>query len=488
MNSILMNSVVQIARRDAEITPTLQVPGRAGGFGRRGGSGLGLFCLVVFVVFVVLSCQGLVAAQGADSPNIVLIMADDMGYECVTANGGESYETPRLDRMAAGGMRFEHCYSQPICTPSRVQIMTGRYNSRNYIQFGLLDKQAHTFAQLLKDVGYATCVIGKWQLSEKNERAFGDPEHFGFDEYCSWQLNRRPNRYPNPGLEINGKAVDYNNGEYGPDVVSDYGCQFMEKCQDGPFLLYYPMILPHWPFEPTPDSPEWDPTARRGDRSERSGRREEQFFDDMVTYTDKMVGKIIDKIDELDLAENTLVLFTGDNGTYSGITSRWKGRDWQGGKGSLRDKGTRVPLIARWRGRIEPGSVNEALVDFSDVLPTLADVAGVEVPDDYASDGRSVLPQLLGVETPAREWIYCWYFRNGKPLKPDGFKAGESARTHRYKLYIDGRFFDLARDPHEQTPLSNHELGEEASAVKARLRRVIERHTRPGFYDALNNS
>lgn len=192
-----------------------------------------------------LSLVGLAGGAGAaagERPNIVLIMADDMGFECVGANGGESYKTPNLDNLAVTGVRFEQCYSQPICTPSRVQIMTGIYNSRNYLRFGLLDPQAYTFGNLLKDAGYATCVVGKWQL----DGGFDAPGRFGFDEYCLWQVTRRPNRYPNPGLEVNGQEIDYKNGQYGPDIVSDYACDFIERHAGGdqPFFLYYPMILP----------------------------------------------------------------------------------------------------------------------------------------------------------------------------------------------------------------------------------------------------
>ena len=185
-------------------------------------------------------------------PNIVLIMADDLGYECIGANGGESYATPVLDRMAAEGVRFEHCYAQPLCTPTRVKLMTGLSNVRNYVEFGTLEKSQTTFAHLLRDAGYATAIVGKWQLG----RDASLPAHFGFDEHCLWQLLRRPSRYAHPGLEVNGKMVDYRSGEYGPDIVCDYACEFIERHKDGPFLLYYPMMLTHSPFVPTPDSPD----------------------------------------------------------------------------------------------------------------------------------------------------------------------------------------------------------------------------------------
>ncbi|MCP4450008.1 MAG: sulfatase-like hydrolase/transferase, partial [Planctomycetes bacterium] len=159
---------------------------------------IGLFSVVIFL-----------CTQGAAStrPNILLIMADDLGYECVGANGGTSYQTPVLDRLAATGMRFEHCYAQPLCTPSRVKIMTGIYNVRNYVKFGVLDRKQTTFAHLFKKAGYATCIAGKWQLGKEVDA----PQHFGFDEFCLWQYFRgntdkagHDTRYENPHLEING--------------------------------------------------------------------------------------------------------------------------------------------------------------------------------------------------------------------------------------------------------------------------------------------
>ncbi|SVD17645.1 uncharacterized protein METZ01_LOCUS370499 [marine metagenome] len=240
-------------------------------------------------------------------------MADDMGYECLGANGGIDYKTPFLDSLAAGGIRFVHAHSQPICTPSRVKIMTGISNARNYVRFGLLDPRATTFANLIKNAEYKSCIAGKWQL----QGGFQGPNKFGFDEYCLWQLTRRPCRYPNPGVEVNGKEVDYTKGEYGPDVVSDYLCDFMERNREGPFLAYYPMILPHWPFQPTPDSKDWNPTeTKEWSRSKWN----KPHFQDMVAYVDKMVKKVVGKLDTLGIRENTLVIFTCDNGTYVGIT------------------------------------------------------------------------------------------------------------------------------------------------------------------------
>ncbi|PQO30039.1 arylsulfatase [Blastopirellula marina] len=399
-------------------------------------------------------------------PNIVVIMADDIGYECLGCYGSKAYPTPNIDRLAAEGVRFENAHSQPICTPSRVQIMTGIYNNRNYIRFGLLDPKAVTFANLMRDAGYETCIAGKWQL----DGGFDGPRSFGFDHYCLWQLTRRPSRYPNPGLEIDGKEVDFKNGEFGPDVVSDYICDFIEKYQDKPFLVYYPMIAPHWPFLPTPDHADWDPTMWRDAKSEPGGYKGPKYWDAMVRYTDKMVGKVIDKLDELKLRENTLILWTGDNGTYESVVTPFHGREYRGGKGSTKDNGTHVGFVASWPGTIEQGKVAADLVDFSDVLPTVLEVAGVELPEKLEVDGVSLVPVFHGKDR-SKPYIYCWYERNGVREK-----ASQHTRDAQYKVYANGEIYDVVKDPLEKKDLADSmPVGSEPERI-AMLRKALDKH------------
>ncbi len=412
--------------------------------------------------------------------NIIVIMADDMGYECVGANGGESYQTPHLDTLAAEGMRFEHCYSQPLCTPSRVKIMTGIYNVRNYVKFGVLDRKETTFAQLLKRSGYATCIAGKWQLGRDKDAA----QYFGFDHSCLWQHTRGgrshvdnkkiDRRFVNPLLEFNGEERAFTNGEYGPQVCTDFICDFIDQNKEKPFLVYYPMILTHCPFDPTPDSSDWDP-KRLGSTSYKGDRRDcQRHFRDMVGYADKLVGQIVSQLEESGVRDNTLILFTGDNGTDQPIVSSWNGATVAGGKGQMTDAGTRVPLIAHWPGVINTGKVSKNLVDFSDFLPTLCEAAGAEIPAELAIDGRSFLAQLQGEKGNPREWIYCWYSRNGK----SGIQ--EWARNQRYKLYRTGEFYDISQDRLEKTPLT--ELSAEAQQVRAMLQQTLDQYkdARPG--------
>ncbi len=415
-------------------------------------------CLVTAVAFC------FEATSAAERPNIVMIMADDCGYECIGAHGGTSYKTPNLDKMALQGVRFDHCYSQPICTPSRVKLMTGLYNVRNYAKFGFLETSQRTFGNILSEAGYKTCIVGKWQLG-RNAKL---PKQFGFDEHCLWQLFRLPSRYPSPGLEVNGVAKDYKPG-YGPDVVTDYALDFIERSGKNkqPFLLYYPMILTHCPFEPTPDSADWDPN----DPGSKTYKGDAKYFGDMVGYMDKIVGKILNKLDEAGVRENTLVMFTGDNGTDTPVVSMMGDRRVVGAKGKTTDGGTHVPMIVQWKGRSPQGVACSDLVDFSDFLPTMCEAAGVTLPDSPEMDGRSFLPQALGKSGNPREWIYIWYARNGGPT------GKEFTRNARYKLYRNGDFFDIQSDVLEKKSLAVAELGADAQQVHAMLKAALEQYT-----------
>lgn len=401
------------------------------------------------------------ALLAAEKPNIILIMADDFGYECVTANGGQSYQTPNLDRLAAQGIRFEQCHVQPLCTPTRVQLMTGRYNVRNYLNFGTLPTTETTFGNLLKQAGYATGICGKWQLGQGKEL----PQHFGFDESYLWQHTRRPPRYANPGLEHNGEVLDFTQGEYGPKLVNDFALDFITRHREKPFFLYYPMMLTHDPFQPTPDSPDWDPTTQG-----ETAKRDDRHFAEMTAYMDKMIGQLIAKLDELGLRENTLLLFLGDNGTSGKITSQFQGSAYQGGKGSTNQRGTHVPMIVSWPAKMKEGRVNRDLISSTDFLPTVCEAAGVTVPATV--DGLSFLPHVIGEKGSPREWLYCWY----SPRQKADMTVREFAFDQRFKLYKGGRFFDLVADPFEEKPLDVKNLTGEAASAATALRGVLDRY------------
>lgn len=398
------------------------------------------------------------AAAAAERPNLILIMADDFGYECLTANGGESYQTPNLDRLAAEGVRFSNCHSQPLCTPTRVQIMTGLHNVRNYLRFGTLPRNETTFAHLLKEAGYTTGVCGKWQLGKEAD----SPQHFGFEESLLWQQTRRPPRFANPGLERQGVEEDYADGEYGPSLVNDFALDFVTRHKDGPFFLYYPMILTHDPFQPTPDSPNWDPEAV-GERV----NRDVKHFADMTAYMDKLIGRLDAKLGELGIRENTLLMFLGDNGTHSSVTSRFRGSSYQGGKGTTTARGTHVPFVASWPAAVKGGRVCQDLVGAADFVPTLCEAAGIPVPE--RCDGVSFLPQLKGEPGTPHEALYLWYSSRQRP----DLSVKEFAFDHTHKLYRDGRLFDLVADPFEEAdPLPPGA----APVARAKLQSFLDRY------------
>ncbi len=417
--------------------------------------------ILLMLLAATWACQPCSAAD-ARKPNIILIMADDLGYECIGANGGESYQTPHLDRLAATGMRFERCHVQPVCTPTRVQLMTGMYNIRNYERFGAIDAGSTTFAHLLKDAGYVTGIAGKWQLGRGKKL----PQRLGFDEACLWQHTRRPPRYANPGLEYNGEERDFANGEYGPDLVSDFALDFVTRHKSQPFFLYYPMMLTHAPYQPTPDSPDWDPTV-----SDEKTATDVKHFAEMVAYMDKLVGRLVAKLDELAIRENTLILFLGDNGTGRGVTSQFKGQSYPGGKGLTNARGMHVPLIANWPARVTAGRLNSDLIDSTDFLPTLCEAAGADVPSSLSIDGVSFLPQLLGEKGRPRDWIYSWYAKDGGPTAEIEF-----AMSRALKVYRDGRVFDLGADPFEEQPLRVVDLNSEQAETTRMLEGVMNQY------------
>ncbi len=427
--------------------------------------------IIPIVTFAFISMWGLCSSAAAPNrPNIILIMADDFGYECVTANGGQAYSTPNLDRLASSGMRFQQCHVQPLCTPTRVQLMTGRYNIHNYLKFGTLLRSEKTFGTLLKQAGYVTGICGKWQLGQEKDA----PQHFGFDESLLWQQTRRPPRYANPGLELNGVEQEYPLGSYGPSLVNDFALDFITRHKDKSFFLYYPMILTHDPFQPTPDSSDWDPDAQG-----EGVLRNVKHFADMTAYMNKMVGHIDTKLSQLGLRENTLLLFIGDNGTHKTIASRFKDGKYVGGKGTTTERGTHVPMIVSWPGVIKQANVNNDLVSSADFLPTLCAAAGVTCPSNV--DGVSFYPQLLGKTGSPREWLYSWY----SPRQGNDPHISEFAFNHCYKLYRTGEFFDLVKDPFEMDPLATTELAAPAADEAKKLQAILDRYraSRPKHLD-----
>lgn len=414
---------------------------------------------------VACSFQPAPSPEGA-KPNVILIMADDMGYECLSSNGATSYQTPILDDLAKKGIRFTHCISQPLCTPSRVKIMTGLYNHRNYTHFGYLGSKQQTFGHVMQKAGYATCIVGKWQLNGLAYDLEGKtdvlrPQKFGFEEYALWQLTKarkEGERFANPLIEQNGQVLPRDPDAYGPDIFCDYALNFIDRNRSKPFFLYYPMVLVHDPFVPTPDCPAWKDSTRRYEQ-------DTAYFADMVSYTDKIVGRILEKLRALGIEENTLLIFTADNGTHPSITTHTQSGLIQGAKGNTIAAGTHVPMIASWPSQIKEGRVYDGLIEFSDFFPTFATLAG----QPLQVDGKSFLPLLMGQDTPTRETVFVHY----DPRWGDRVNQyrNQFAQTTRYKLYQDGSLYDLLLDPLEQK--ASFAQDEKTKVVRSRLQQEL---------------
>ena len=418
-----------------------------------------------------LTLIGAKAQKNSTPPNIVMILADDLGYECINSYGGTSYNTPHLTQLAQTGMQFENCHSQPICTPSRVKLMTGRSNKKNHVKFGYLNPKEKTFSQLLREKGYATMIAGKWQLGEDASL----PDHFGFDEHILWQLTTsgrdslgQDKRYVNPVLEINGEIYEKNEGKYSTAMVVEYINDFIKRKKNQPFLVYYPMILTHCPFDPTPHSKDWDPS----DLGSKTYKGNAKYFGDMVSYMDFSVGRIVKQLDDLGLRENTIILFTGDNGTDVPIVSMMDNLPVVGGKGKTTDNGTHVPLIVNWKGVIAPNKRSEALVDLSDFFPTLCEAAGISPDDSLDLDGISFYPQLIGKYGPKREWIHTWYNRDGgsNPMSA----TSEWVRNENYKLYVGNKFYNLKKDPEEKNRIPTNAMTDQEKKIRESFIEVLK--------------
>jgi len=404
-----------------------------------------------FVALLALAITvALALSAAADTrPNVILIMADDLGVECLGSYGGTSYATPNLDALAESGTRFTHGYSTPKCSPSRLNIMTGRYGFRMPQVWGHLPDDEITFGSVLRDAGVKTAVAGKWQMAllKDNPR---HPQEKGFDESSLWAWHEGP-RYWQPMIWQNGVLRQEDIADrYGPDVYTEFLIDFMRENKEGPFFAYYPMCLPHFAKM---DGLYVEPVGPNG---------RYQTYKEMVEQMDRLVGEIVRAVDDMGIRENTLILFTADNGTPNKIVSMRDGEEVKGGKAMHTNAGTHVPLIASWPGTTPKGSVCDDLIDFSDFMPTFAELANATLPADRVIDGRSFLPQLKGQPGSPRSWVYT------------EFEGLGWIRDKDWKLYTDGRFFDMKADPEEERPLEGEALEGRAAAERATLQAALK--------------
>ena len=401
---------------------------------------LRIYASLAIALLAVLSTASprLLAADG-NRPNIILILGDDLGAKELSCYGSQLHKTPQLDKMAAEGLRLETFYAMPLCTPTRMCLMTGQYGFHNgYL--GMSNKafipeagsvqQAignhYTHADMLKAAGYATAMAGKWQLSGKLPTLINDA---GFDEYRMWAYNHNlpegiehpaheggknsnTSRYWHPSIVENGKYMPTKPEDFGPDLFNDFVIDFATRKRDQPFFIYYTSVLTHGPRVETPDP-------------EHPGKRWPKGLKSNLEYLDHLMGKLLASLKQSGLDERTVVIFVGDNGTAGE------------GKGSATELGARVPCIIRGAG-VKAGIVSPALADLTDIFPTLADLAGVKLSEakpGHQVDGKSMLPLMRGTTQSHRPWIYSH------------LDDGRVVRDQRWLLEIPGKnkpakFFD----------------------------------------------
>jgi len=339
---------------------------------------------------------GLACADARDQrPNILLIVADDLGYEMLGCYGGLETDTPNLDSMAKNGVMFTRAYTSPVCTPSRMSLYTGTYMPRHQFSSVLpihvgsdiaVDMQEWpTYAQALRAAGYATSVTGKWQLAGLEFH----PDHCrqaGFDSWCVWQIwkdGAKTTRYWQPVFNQDGEIRQDIDDQFGPDVLTGYVIEQMRSAQKAnkPFCIQHNMLLPHVPLVQTPDDKKANCPAS---------------LKNMVRYLDKQVGKLLTALDELDLTENTFVFFVGDNGTQAEKPRMTTAGKITGGKWTLTDAGTHVPFIAFSPNLIPSGRRLDDLIDMADFFPTICELAGVKILPKNGIDGVSFVRPLTG--------------------------------------------------------------------------------------------
>lgn len=350
------------------------------------------------------------AHRGRERPNLILLMADDLSARELSCYGNRDHATPNLDALARSGVRVETCWATPLCSPTRAELMTGRYGFRtgwyhNGMKPAAESPQAHlaqsnlTFAQLLKAAGYATAICGKWQLN-------GTVAEHAFDESCLWEdypgfsgpretavdgkQSGRPARYWHPAIVENGTPLATAAEDYGPDVIADFALDFARRHRGQPFLIYYPMLLPHiaWDFEREMET--WIDVPGLDEAGHPTGVPQRGSLQANIEYLDRLVGRIVEGLDALDLRERTILLFTSDNGSQG-----------YGKNITVRERGPRVPLIVNGPTRVAARGAVEQLVDLSDILPTLVELAGGALPEGYAIDGRSFAAMLMNRAGPS---------------------------------------------------------------------------------------
>ena len=387
--------------------------------------------------------------QKTKKPNIIFILADDLGIGNISCYGSDQFKTPNIDKLASTGMRFTHGYTAPLCGPSRALILTGRQPFRtgttNQDRVGKLEPSKEIcLPSVLKTAGYTSLMVGKWSQFPLQ------PSDFGFDQYMRFQASGKYwNTQPaNKSYTKNGEIVPLLDGEYLPDLMHNQVVDFISKNKNKPFFAYYSMSHIHGEILPTPDS---KPDSK-------------DLYTDNINYMDKLVGKLVKALDSLKMRQNTIIVFVGDNGTAAEGASRAtvQGKKLSGKKGDMLECGSLVPWIVNWKGGGQSGKVINDLVDATDWMPTFAALTGAKLPDNVILDGKSFAPQLKGEKGTPREWIFMelgnqWYVREEK-----------------WKLNRANELFDMRNAPFEEILIPADSKDEIAMSARQRLSAVLK--------------
>jgi arylsulfatase A len=478
-----------------------------------------LVSLAILAVVCLAIQQRAFGAERNDRPNIVLIVADDLGYGELGCYGQKIIETPRLDELARQGMRFTQFYSgAPVCAPARCVLMTGKHSGQaairnNHKPKGMQDLREKygwefpgqqplpdgevTIAELLKSRGYATAAIGKWGLGHVGTT--GDVNRQGFDLFYGYHCQvHAHNHYPrflwrNDKKEVlPGNDATLTGDTYSQDKFTEEAVGFVREHRDQPFFLYLPFVIPHLSIQ-VPDSSLAQYEGKIPEKAYKHGGAYQRHpspragYAAMISHMDRTIGQIVDAIDELGLSENTLILFTSDNGP---TFERLGGADsdffassgpLRGRKGSVYEGGIRVPLIARWPGKVAEGTVSEHVAAFWDVLPTLSEIAHADVPENI--DGISFMPTLLGDGKQAtHEYLYWEFPSYGYQL---AVRAGDWKAVRHDVQRGKSKFelYNLASDRGEQ-----QDVAAEHPEVVRRMKQIAKAaHARSDLFPLLAN-
>lgn len=418
-------------------------------------------------------------------PNILFIMLDDLGKEWISGFGASEIKTPAIDKLISTGISFKNVYSMPQCTPTRITLLTGQYPWRHgWVNHFDVPRWGHgvrfdpnlnpSFPKMLRNAGYSTCAAGKWQINDFRL----EPDAMvkaGFDEYCMWtggeggNIKLSENRYWDPYIHTKSGSKVYKN-KFGEDVFTDFIIDFMKKNKDKPMMIYYPMCLPHGPLTSTP----LEPDAPKSEQHKS-----------MVRYADHILNLLVKALDQIGIRENTIIIWTTDNGTSGSIIGDLNGKRVRGGKSMLSENGVNAPFIINAPGIVPEGVTSDALIDFSDLLPTLCDLAQTSPDKEYEYDGISFAPEIYGLENKSRrDWIMALgsnpaKIENGRIKNAFDFRD-RIVRDKNFKAYIDTlnkiyEIIELKSDFYEENNLLNSKREDVISGIK-KFESVIKKY------------